>query len=186
MSPGHGLGHDVLGQELRAALDHDHGVAGAGQDHVQLAVGQLRGRGIEQEFTVPVADADGRDGAGEGDVGNVQGGRGSDHGQNVGGMFFVRGNDRGDDLDLVRAALGEKGANGTIDESRGQGFVVAGAADFAPEVAAGDAAGGVEHFLIVAGQGQEIHFALHGLMSGRDQDDGVAPAHGHRATGLQG
>ena len=34
-----GLGHDVLGQELGAGLDHHDRVAGAGDDQVELRVG---------------------------------------------------------------------------------------------------------------------------------------------------
>ncbi|KAF5049425.1 hypothetical protein DSECCO2_439870 [anaerobic digester metagenome] len=186
VAPGHGLGHDVLGQELGSALDHDHGVARSGQDHVQLAGGQLGGSGVQQELTVAVADADGRDGAGEGDVGDVQGRGRADHGQDVGVALLVRGDDGGDDLDLIGAALGEERTDGPVDEPGGQGLVFARAANFAAEVVARHAAGRVEHFLIVAGQGQEVHDPVQGLVGGRDQDDGVAPLYGNGAAGLQG
>ena len=38
------LGHDVLGQDLDARLDHHDRVAGAGDDEVELRLGELRCR----------------------------------------------------------------------------------------------------------------------------------------------
>ena len=37
----HGAEHHVLGQLLGLGLDHQHGVGGAGDDEVELAVGHL-------------------------------------------------------------------------------------------------------------------------------------------------
>ena len=55
------LGHDVLGQELGARLDHHDRVAGAGDDEVELRLGELAVGRVDDELAVDAADAHGAD-----------------------------------------------------------------------------------------------------------------------------
>ena len=72
-----GLGHDRLGQELGAGLDHHDRVTRAGDDEVELRVGQLAEGRVDDELAVDAADADGADRARERDLADRQrGGRG--------------------------------------------------------------------------------------------------------------
>ncbi len=82
--------------------------------------------------------------------------------------------------------LGKERTDGPVDEPGGQGLVVAGGGPLRGGSSCRHAAGRVEHFLIVAGQGQEVHDPVQGLVGGRDQDHGVAPLPGDGAAGLQG
>ena len=54
------LGHDVLGQELRAGLDHHDRVARAGDDQVELRLLELAVGRVDDELAVDPADADRR------------------------------------------------------------------------------------------------------------------------------
>ena len=51
-----GLGHDVLGQELGARLDHHDRVARAGDDQVELRVRELAVGRVDDELAVDAAD----------------------------------------------------------------------------------------------------------------------------------
>jgi len=53
-----GLGHHVLGQELRAGLDHHDRVAGARDDQVELGFVELAVRGVDDELAVDPAHSD--------------------------------------------------------------------------------------------------------------------------------
>ena len=63
------IGHDRLGQDLGAGLDHHHGLARAGHDQVQLALVELAVGRVGDELAVDAADAHGADGAQERDAG---------------------------------------------------------------------------------------------------------------------
>ena len=55
------LGHDGLGQELGAGLDHHDRVARAGDDQVELRLGELAVGRVDHELAADAADADGAD-----------------------------------------------------------------------------------------------------------------------------
>ena len=69
--------------------------------------------------------------------------------------FRVHRHHGGDDLDFVLEVLGEQRADRAIDQARDQRFLL-GLATFALEEAARDAAAGVELFLVVDGEREEI------------------------------
>ena len=89
-----------------------------------------------------------------------------------------------DDLRLTAPALGEKRPHGTIDQARDQGFLLGGAT-FAFEIAARNAPGRVELFLVIDGQGQEVD-AFPGFFRSYDrrQYTRVAVTGDHCAVGL--
>ena len=64
----HGAEHDILGELFCFRLDHQHGVAGAGDDEVELAVGRFVELRIEHVFVVDEGDAGGADRAHEGNA----------------------------------------------------------------------------------------------------------------------
>ncbi|KAF5037282.1 hypothetical protein DSECCO2_566200 [anaerobic digester metagenome] len=185
--PLQGVGQHVLGHELPAALDHDHGVAGGGEGQVEGAFGLDHGHGgVEDELAVHVAHAAAGDGAFEGDLGDVQRGRGGGQGQHVGLHLAVGRKHGGDDLHLVAEAFGEKRPAGAVDQAAHEHFALGGAADFAAEVGARDAPGGVGHFLVVHGEGEKAFLLGQGLRAGRDQHHGAAGLDPDGPVGLVG
>ena len=115
------LGHDGLGQELGAGLDHHDRVARAGDDQVELRVGELAVGRVDDELAVDAADADRADRAGERDLADRQRRRRGDGAEDVGLVLLVGREDRDDELDVVLVALGEERADRAVGQARRQG-----------------------------------------------------------------
>ena len=179
-----GAEHHVFGQLLGLGLDHQHGVAGAGDDEVELRLGHLVDMRVEHVLAVDVADAGAADRAHEGHAGKRQRSRGGDDRQDVRIVLQVMLEDGDDDLRVVLVAVGEERADRAVDQARDQRFLLARAA-FALEIAARDLAGGVGLFLVVDGQREEIEARLR-LLGRNDggEHDGLAIGGEHGAVGL--
>ena len=145
----------VFRQFLDFGFDHHHGVLGAGDDQVHPAVLQLVERRVQDVLAVDEADARGADRAHEGHARDDQGGRGGDHGDDVGIVLEVVLQHGDDDLGLVLEALDEQRADRTVDQAGDQGFLL-GRTAFTLEEAARDLAGGEGLFLVVDGQREEV------------------------------
>ena len=91
----------------------------------------------------------------ERDVGHFNGGRGSYNGQGVRIIDLVGRNDGRHDLSFKHVSLGKHGTHGAVDQPADQGLTL-GSAAFTAEKGSGDFAAGVEFFLIVDGQGEEV------------------------------
>src|SRR5690606_5459548 len=98
-------------------------------------------------------------GAHEGHAGKSQRGGGGDHGDDVGIVLEVMRQDGDDDLRVAAIAGGEKRPDGTVDEARDEGFLLA-RAPLALEKAAGNLAGGEGLFLVVDGEREEVDARL--------------------------
>ncbi len=161
-----GAEHDLFRQLVGLGLDHQHALAGAGDDQVQLGVGHLVELRVEHVLAVDIADARGRDGAEERDAGNGQRRRGADHRGDVGIVLQVVADRGADHLGFVPIALVEERANRTVDETGGQNLLL-GRAPFALEEAAGDLAGREGLFLVVDGEGEEVDPLARGFLADR-------------------
>ena len=182
-----GLEDDLLGHLVGAGFHHDDGITGAADDHAQSAVIALFVGGVDDVLAVPVGDAAGADGPVEGNLGDGQGSRCSDHGQDFRRVLLVCRQDCQGYLDVVVQALGEQRADGAVGQTGGENAFLSGTA-LAAEEAAWDAAGGVEPFFVVDGQGEEVDI-LGPWAVGHDgggEDDGLAVADGDGAVGLEG
>ena len=180
----HGAEHDVFVQFLGFRFDHQHGVGGAGDDQVELAVGHLVERRVEDVFAIDEADARGADRAHERRARQRQRGRGGDQRQDVRIVLEIVRQRGDDDLRFAAPAIGEQRTDRAIDQAGNQGFLF-GRTAFTLEVAARNAAGGVIFFLVVDGQRQEVD-AFARLLGGDDggENGGVAVAGEHGAVGL--
>jgi hypothetical protein len=176
MAEHHRAEHDFLGQLLGLRLNHQHRVLGAGDDEVEIALGHLVDLRIEDIFVVDEADPRRADRPHERGAGQRQRRRCGHHGDDVGRVLLVVRHGGHDDLGVAAPAVGEQRTDRAVDQARHQGLAFAGTA-FALEIAAGNAAGGVEFFLVVAGQRQEIDAFLRLLR----RDDGGE--HGGLAIG---
>ena len=186
MAEHHGAEHHLFGQARGFGLDHEHRLRGAGDDQVQLRLGEFLARRVQQVLAVLVTDARGADGARERHAGQRQRGRGADQRRNVGVDVRIQRDHRGHDLHFIEEAVREQRTDRAIDEARGQRFLF-GRPAFALEEAAGDATRGVGLLDVVDGQREEV-LARHRLLGGDrgDQDDGVAHRDHHRGRGLAG
>ena len=181
----HGLDNGFLGNLAGAGLDHHDGVLRAGDDEVEVAFGGLGEGGVDHVLAIDAADADAADGAVEGDVANAEGRAGADGDERVGLVLAVGGEGGGDDLDLVAEALGEERAQAAVGQAHGED-AIGGGAPFATGEAAGDLADGVEALFVIDGEGEEVDTLTGVGHTGRDEDDGIALAHGHGAVGEAG
>ena len=155
MAEHHAAEHDLLGQLLGLALDHQHGGFGAGDDEVELRVEQLGLARIEHVLAVDVADARGADRAVERNAADGERGARADQRGDVGRDLGVERHHVDDHLHLVVEAFGKERPQRPVDQPRGQRLELARAA-FALEEAAGDLAGGIGLLDVVDGQREEV------------------------------
>ncbi len=155
MTEHHGAEHHVLAQLLGLQLHHQHGVLRAGHDQVELRFRHLIEHRIEHIFVVDEPDPRRAERAHEWRAREGQRRRGCDHRQNVGIVLQVVRQCRHDHLGLVAPAIGEQRPNRPVDQPRDQRLFFGGTA-FALEIAAGNAAGSVEFFLVVDGQRKKV------------------------------
>ena len=181
-----GFEHGLFGKLLGFRLDHQHGVGGAGHDELEGRILHLVDGGVQLQRAIDVADAGGAHGAHEGDAGDGQGGGDGDHGQDVRIVLEVMGQNGHDHLGVVAIALGEEGADRTVDQAGDQRLTLGGTT-LALEIATGNAAGREGLFLIVHGEGEEVHADFR-LLGGDDggQHGGFTIARPHGAVGLTG
>ncbi len=186
MTEHHRAEHDLFVEFLGFRFDHQHGVAGAGDDQVELGFDHFVERRVEHIFVVDEADAGGADRTLERRTRQRQRcGRGH-HRQNVGIVLHVVRQRRHDHLGFVAPALDKQRADRAVDQTGDQRLLLGGTA-FALEVAAGDAARGVGLLLIVDGERQEVD-ALPRCLGGDDggEHHGLAIGRHDSAAGLAG
>ena len=111
--------------------------------------------GIEHVFVVDETDTRCTKRTHERRAGQRQRRRGCDHRQDVGIVLEVMREGGHDHLGLVAPALGEQRPDRPIDQPRDQRLLLGGTS-FTLEIAAGNAACGVELLLVVDGQRQEV------------------------------
>ena len=182
----HRAEHDLLGQLVSFRLDHQHGVLGAGDDEIELALLHLVDGRIEHVLVVGEADARAADRAHEGRAGERERGRRADHGDDVGVVLLVVRQHGDDHLGVAAPAVGEQRTDRTVDQARGQ-RVLLGRTALALEVAAGNAAGRVVLFGVVDGERQEVDAGLRRLGRDHGRDDGgLAVGGDDGAVGLTG
>ena len=121
------LGHDGLGQELGAGLDHHDRVAGARHDEVELGLLELRVGRVDDELAADATDADRADRARERDLADRERGGRGDRAEDVGLVLLVGREDRDDELDVVLVALREERADRAVGQAGGQGGGLRGA-----------------------------------------------------------
>ncbi len=186
MSEHHRAQHDFFAQLLGFRFHHEHGVGGAGDDEIELALHHLVELRIEHVFIVDEADAGGADRPHEGRARQRERGRCRHHGDDIGIVLkIVR--QRGDDhLRIAAIALGEQRTDRAVDQTGNQGFLF-GRPAFALEIAAGNTAGGVEFFLVIDGERKEIDAFL-GLLRRNDGGEhfGLAVSGEHGAVSKAG
>ena len=175
-----------LGDLVRARLDHEDGLVGAGDDEVEVAValGEVDLARVDDEVALDLADAHRADGRRERDRRDHQRRGGAVHREDVVRVVVVDRQRDADELRLVAPVLGEQRAQRPVDHAGGERALGARAA-LALEERAGDLARGVHALLDVDREGQEVRVAE--VAHGRGAEDhGVALADDDGAGGLLG
>jgi hypothetical protein len=178
--------HVGVGHFQRGAFDHDRQVAAGHVDQVDVGVLHLDMGGVQDELAIDAADAHGADGAEERQLAEHEGRGGGVDAEDVALVFAVDGHQRVVDLHFAEEAFGEQGADRAVGHARGEDFLLGGAA-FALEVAAGEAARGVEALAVFDLQRKEID-AFARLVGVRDggEDHGLSELAGGLAGRLAG
>ena len=141
----HRAEHDLFGQLLGFRFHHHHGVAGAGNHEVKLGVVHFSDGRVDNVGAILVAHARSADRTQEGQAGQDQRGRRTDHGDDIRIVLHVVRQHGQHDLRVVLEAFGEERADRPVDETRGQRLLV-GRTAFAFEKATRDLAGGEVFF----------------------------------------
>ena len=186
MAKRHGAQHHFLGQFLGFAFHHQHAFGRAGDHEVERGIVHLLDRGVQDVFAVLVTHTGGADRAEERHAGERECRRTADQGNDIGVVFHVMAQHRGDDLHFVAEIFRKQRPDRAVDQAADQGFIL-GRPAFALEEPAGDLAGGECLFLVIHGQREKILAGLRGAHAdGRAEHDGVAIADQHGAIGLAG
>ena len=181
------------GSSLRGGLDHQHGVARAGDGQVeQRLVVELAHGGIDDQLAVQIAHLDGGHRALERNARDGQRGAGADDAQDGGVVLLVGRHDQVHDLDVVAVVLGEERPYGPVGHAGGEGALFAGPA-FALDEAARDLARGVHALFVLNGQREKINaLTRFGRRDRRSEQSGVtvgdqdgAIGQASEATGLE-
>ena len=142
--------------------------------------------GVEDELAVEPADAHGAEGAQEGQFAEHEGRGGGVDAEDVALVLAVDGHEGVVDLDVVEEAFREQGADGAVGDAGREDFLFGGAA-FALEVAAGEAARGVEALAVFDLQREEVDaFARLGGGGDGGEDHGLPELAGGLAGRLAG
>ena len=175
-----------------ADFDHVDAVLVAGEHEVEVAELKLRLGWVEHEalalFGDDAGDADGRDRAEVGGVGDVERGRRSGAREDIGIVLAVVRHDPRLELDLVAETLGEERTDRAIDHAHREDFLLIRLA-LALAEAAGELARGAGLLAVVAGEREEVDArARVGADAGGEDagvgvggDDGAARELGHAA-----
>ena len=180
----HGIEEFGFGESFRFAFDHDDSFFASDHDDIGIGLFALAIRRVCNPLSIDSGDSDASDGAIPGQIRQHQCGRSACNGDDIGLAVGVVADDRCNDLDFVVEALWEERADGAVDETAREDFVV-GLLAFATEVVAGNFARCIRFFDVFTRQWEEILIAAFvGLRARRDDDHRLARLNHPRAIGL--
>src|SRR5208283_3508497 len=188
-----GVHHRLFFHFFRARLDHDNRIGGAHDHDVEQAVAHFGVSGVDEEAAFHQTDAHGAKRAEKRDIGEGQGGGSGVDAADIGVVFRIRGQDKGDNLGLALEAFGEHGTDRPVNLAAGESLALA-HAPFALDEAAGNASAGIGVLAVVNRERKEVD-ALAGLGIGgcggennvfAESDDGSAAGLLGKFSGFDG
>ncbi len=176
--------HDLFIQAVGFGLDHQHAFLGAGDHEIQFRLGQLSRGGIQHVLAVQITDARRADRTHERHARDRERRGGADQRGDIGIHFGIDRQHGGHHLHVVDEAFRKQRADRTVDQTRGERFLLGGPS-FALEEAARNASGSVGLFLVIDGQRKEVA-ARRGLLQAHrgHEDHRFTHRHEHCAVGL--
>ena len=179
-----GVEDDVLGELVRAGLDHHDGIVRARDREVQRRNGALRLGRVDDEFIIDAADAHACNRPLERDVGNGERRARANHGRDFRRVVLLDRKHGRDDLHVVAEPFRKQRTDRSVDEARAERRV-ARWASLALDEAARNLARRIHLFLVIDGQRKEIDaFARFLRCRGRHEHDRIAITHEHGAVRL--
>ena len=178
-------GQEVRLGDLRGrAFHHQELAAQAGIEQVEIRLGTLLVRGVDDPLALDAPNAHAANRAHKRNIRDVQRGRSGIHRQHIALVLPIAGDEHRVDLHIIIVTIGEERADRTIAHTRGEDFLLRGAR-LALEEAPGEAPGRVILLAILALQREEVDpFArLIGARHGR-KDRRIAHRHNDRTRGL--
>ena len=153
----HGSKHVLFGNLLSTGFDHRDVVGRAGNNQVEIGILLLGIRRVANEIAGRLVAANAYAGARtiKRRIANHQRGRSAHNANVVDGVFLVSNERRRNDMHLALEALGETGADRTVDHARSQRALL-GRTGLALEITAGDATDSVHLLDVVNGQREEV------------------------------
>ena len=179
------LEHQVLGYLVGAGLDHHDRIGRAGHAQIKRAGRHLRHSRVDHERAVDEADAHRANRAFPCDIGDHHCRAGAEYAEGIQLDFGITRQGGHDDLHLVDHSFREQRAQRAVDQAGDQDGQIAGPALPALKTA-GNTPGGIETFLVIDAEREEIHPLAWLGARRRGQDDGIARAHGNGAAGKLG
>ena len=174
--------HHIVGNLVRARLDHADYILVSGHSQVQIALCALGSVRADDDLAVDKAHIDAGNRPVPRDVGNRQRERSADHAGDLRQAVGIDRHDGHDDRTVVAHILREQRADRPVDEARGQDRLV-GRTRLALDERAGDLADSVKLFLKIDGKREEVDaFARLGRGGHIDEHNRFAPAHQHRSV----
>ena len=168
--------HVVFGHLAGEALDHQHVFVIARDDQVEIAFLELVLRGKRHELTVDLSQSHRGKRSLKWQAAKLYRRGGPGHGQDVGVVLPVAGDDEGLNLYFVVESFREEGADGPVHQPCGKDLFGRGAA-FAFEEPARKLSRGRGSFAVVASQREEVDARSRRAAGDRTQHDGVAVLH---------
>ena len=147
-------GH-LLGNLQRTRLDHVDRISMARDHHVQVGVFHLRLRGVDDQFAIDSADANGAQRIGRRKRGDGHGGGRGDNSQHVRIVFLVHRKHRRLNQHLVLECFGEQRTQRAVGHPHGEDFFLR-RSPLTLEKPARKLAGGVELLAVVHGQRKKV------------------------------
>ena len=180
-------GEEILFRNfVGGAFHHQEALARAGIDQIKVALFALGMRGVDHEFAVDAAHAHTTDRSHEGNVRDMEGGRGGVDRQDVGFIFAVRRKHHVVDLHVIPVAFGEERADGAVSDAGGENLLLARTC-LAFEVTAGETAGRVILLAVLDLQREKVDAFARLVGAGhRGKHQGVTQTAHRGASGLTG
>ena len=147
--------HGFLGKLAGFRFNHQNRIFRARNNQIEIGLGHFVDVRVQHEFPVDIADARTADRTFEGHTGKRQGGGGCDHCDDVRIVFQVVRDDHAGHLSVVLVTVGKQRADGPVDQTADQDFVLRRTC-FALEEAAGNLSGRIGLFDVVDGEREEI------------------------------
>ena len=115
MTEQNGLSDHYFRQFIGAGFHHQNRFPGSGDNKIQLSLFHLFNGGIDHIFVVDIADTHAGNRSVERNIGYRQGAGCADHGDHIGRIIRVDGNNGGNDMNIISKSIRKQRANGPVN-----------------------------------------------------------------------
>ena len=168
--------NDLFGKFVCTRLHHHNSIVRTGHGEIQLRNSTLRLRRIDNKRTINITDTHARNRSHKGDIRYGKCTGGTDHRSDFRRIVLLHGENGSNDLDIVPKAIGEKRANGAINQARTEHGIAA-RTSLSLDEATWNLSCSIHLFFVIHRQRKEVNALTWGTGSCRcDQNNSVAIA----------